>query len=133
MAAWSVFGRAAGMENGGSLIRRQTRQFQILECRGGDGRYFRPLLRVEIPHLSTSEAKTSVWLVEFTLELEQSQREFSKGRVGPYGFPGPDEALEVTCEFRKFGDGLHAVFILPGWFSATAWNKYLTERIVYGK
>jgi hypothetical protein len=60
---------------------------------------------------STSEAKTSVWLVKFKLEFEQSQREFSKGCVGPYGFPSSDEALEVTPEFRKCGDGLHAVFI----------------------
>jgi hypothetical protein len=39
----------------------------------------------------------------------------------------------MTREFGKFGDRLHAVFILPGWFSATAWNEYLAERVAYGK
>ena len=128
-----MLGRAAGMENGGSVLGWQTGEFQILECRGGDGRYSLPILWFRISRVGTSEAKISVWLVEFTLEFEQSQCQYSKGRVGPYGFPGPDEPLKVTCEFRKFGDGLHAVFILPGWFSATAWKKYLAELMGHGK
>jgi hypothetical protein len=93
-------------------------------------------LRLEIAYLSISEAKSSIRLVQFNLKFEEFQCEFPKGRVGPYGLPircGSDEAPEVTREFRKFGDGLHAVFILPGWFSATARNEYLTELMVCGK
>jgi len=136
MVAWSVFGRATGMENGGSILGWQTRQFQVLECGRGDGRYFLAILQLEISYLSISEAKPSVWLVQFTLKFEQCRCEVSKKILGPYGFSiccGWDEGPEVACELRKFGDGLHAVFILPGWFSATAWNRYLTELLVYGK
>jgi hypothetical protein len=133
MAAWSMFRRATRMKNAGSVLGWQTGEFQILECRGGDRRYSLPILWFRISRVGTSEAKTSVWLVEFTVEFEQSQCQYSEGHVGPYGFPGSDEPLEVTCEVRKFGDGLHAVFILPGWFSATAWKKYLPELMVQGK
>jgi hypothetical protein len=39
----------------------------------------------------------------------------------------------MARKFGKFGDGRHAVFILPGWFSATARNRYVTELVVRGK
>ena len=136
MAAWSVLGGAAGMKNVGSLIGGQTRQLEFLECRRGDGRYFFPFLRPEIFRFSSSEAKSPVRVVQFTLKFEQCRCELTKTITGPEGLSiqgGTDEAPELTCEFRKFGDGLHAVFILPGWFSATAWNIYLTELTIDGK
>jgi len=107
MVAWSVFGRATGMENGGSILGWQTRQFQVLECGRGDGRYFLPILQLEISYLSISEAKPSVWLVQFTLKFEQCRCELTEKILGPEGLAGQggtDEVPEMTCEFRKFGD-----------------------------
>jgi hypothetical protein len=87
-------------------------------------------LLLEIPRLWAGEAETLVWLIQFTLKFEQCGCEFPEGFIGPCGFSipsGSDEAPEIAGEFGKIGDGLHAVFILPGWFTATAWNRYLTE------
>ncbi len=102
-----MFGRATGMENGGSILGWQTRQFQVLECGRGDGRYFLPILQLEISYLSISEAKPSVWLVQFTLKFEQCRCELTEKILGPEGLAGQggtDEVPEMTCEFRKFGD-----------------------------
>jgi len=66
------------------------------------------MLRLEIPYFSTSQAKTSVWLVQFTLKFEQCRCELTEKVLGPEspaGHGGSDEALEMAREFRKFGDG----------------------------
>jgi hypothetical protein len=86
--------------------------------------------------VSGCETEGSVRVVQFTLKFEQCRCELPEGLLGPFGFcirSGLDEVPEVTGEFRKFGDRLHAVFILPGWFSATAWKKYLAELMGHGK
>lgn len=118
MAAWAMFRSTAGMKNGGALFRWETGQRQVFECRRWDGGYIFPILRLENTELSIGLGETTVGFVEIALKFKQFQCEFAKDFISPYGLGAwvSDEVPEATCEFRKIGDGLHAVLFCQAGF-----------------
>lgn len=75
MAARFLFRRAAGMEDGGGFIRRETGQVQFLECDGRHGGNLRPMFN-NLRRDSARLANCPVGGIVFELEREQFQREF---------------------------------------------------------
>ena len=126
MAAGAMFGRSAGMENFGALLRRKAGEFQVFECRPwncgniDEMRYFG---RSEFARFT----QPSIRQIMFELEAEEGESqgvEFNILSGSINGFPAGamDEVVKPYPEVCECSIGSHAVFILPGWFSATAWK-----------
>lgn len=136
MATWPVLSCAAGMKNSRAIMRREAAQFEILESGGRHCRNLPPVTKPGAFNYSFRLAEPSVGLIVLALERKQPSREPSKDFIRPGAFClgcGLNQVTKVTRKFGKCGDGSHAVFILPGWFSATARDGYLTEVMNYGK
>ena len=80
MPAGFLFGRAAGMENGRALVRRDAREFQFFERRGRHGGNLCPMpdrFRRQTP----CGADYSIGGVVFELEREEFEGKPIEGRV----------------------------------------------------
>ena len=127
MPAGFLLRRAAGMKNGGALVRRDARQVQFFEHARRHGGNLRPVFD-RLRCASARPADFPVGGVVRELEGEKLQREGIEFRllVGTArctvrtpqrGVPTMDGFAQTRGEAGKFF--VHAVFV-HGWFSATA-------------
>jgi hypothetical protein len=111
VAAWTLFRRAAGMENRGALRRRETRQIQFLESGRRHGGDLRPMFddsRRKTARLRYATARQARFAdfpvsgVVFELKREEFEREpvkISEGRVTR----APISAWELGVRSWEFG------------------------------
>src|SRR5439155_4209247 len=130
MPAGLLTGCATRVENCGALPVGQAGKVEVLES---GRRYCRDLC--PMPDRRRSRilclAKCSIGRIVAELECKQLQREAVKMRLlesdrtvagGIHEFPQPgSQPVEAGIE-------AHAVFICPGWFSATARKQYVTAK-----
>src|SRR5664280_2265590 len=75
VAAGFLLRRAAGMKDGGALVRREAGEFQFLERAGWHGRNLRPAF-YNCRRQLAGRTDFAVGGIIFELECEQFQREF---------------------------------------------------------
>jgi len=123
VSAGSLFRRAAGMENGSALLRREARKFQFLERRGRHGGNWGPVLdSLRRPFLRLADFSVSQIVPE--LEHKQFERQGIEIFVGadvrrlilstarletPYVVSYEKTPAQMRGKVRKFF--VHAVFV----------------------
>jgi hypothetical protein len=122
-----------------SIVWRQARNLELFESSGRKCRNLRPVFDVR-RRPAQSLAVFPIGRVVLELQGEQLKSEFLKLRSGLSEFlarngrlePLPHhliyETSEPMCKSFNIVLGTHAVFILPGWFSATARGFYVHAK-----
>lgn len=128
MPAGFLLRRAAGMKNGGALLRRNAGKLQFLERRRRHGGNLCPVFD-RLWRATARPADFPVGGVAFKLKREQLQGEFGELPIVDCRLPIGNQSAQARGEAGKFF--VHAVFV-HGWFSATA-NKKTSMKAAYGK
>jgi len=127
MAAWSLLGCSTGMKSESALLNRQAREFQFLKSSRRHRRDLAPVFD-GLWRGTSSVADFAIGKIVLKLKSEKFKSQGVEHALIGSRRPGSrqnDEIAQPRREFFKAGFCTHAVFIFPGWFSATARKQYV--------